>query len=246
MRHWRFKQATAKDFIKKMYGGQVRFWGDDDETQTQTTTRDPVFTAAPEYPEAAGARGLGWQTLQDWEKGGTWGVNLPDYNKVFENAQKRINEYYWGGPMGGGGLMGKIQASAARRGVSDSPAADIMKGRMGAQQAGELGDISTALDVSKAEAIERARGNWMNSIMGLSQMKPSGTWGGTQTTQVTKPQESMWPELIGAGAEIAGSAVLGNYLGAGMRAFKTAESLTGGGGDNWKAEDTLKTMSMFA
>lgn len=205
---WHFKRNTPIDFIKNMYGGRVRFWGGEDTTTT-TQTQTPVFTAAPEFPEASGARSTWWNTLQADQKSGSYGANLPNYENIFNNAKNRINQYYWGGPSGGG-LIDKIKAGAARRGVSESPAIDVLSQRMGAEQAGQLGDISTNLDVTKANAIENARTNWMNSLMNLSGQKPAGAWGGTTTT--TTPQQSAWPDLIGAGVGLGSRYLTNNTL----------------------------------
>jgi hypothetical protein len=161
-------------------------------------TPQATFNKSPEYPEAVGAREDWWQTLQDWQKSGTYGAVMPNYEDVYKNAENRINQYYWGGPSGGG-LIDKLRASAARRNVSESPAMDVMAQRMGAEQAGQLGDISTGLDITKASAVESARTNWLNSIMSLSQMKPAGVW---QNAIPTQQAESLWPAVVGGGTDI--------------------------------------------
>lgn len=215
------------------------FGGGDEKTSTQTAVSKPEWVAAPELPEAKGARETWWSNLQDAGKSGTYGLNLPNYDNIYQNAANKINQYYWGGPSGGG-LMDKIRAGAARRGVSDSPATDVLTQRMGAEQAGKLADMSANLDVTKADAIEKARQNWLNSIMTLSQMKPAGTWGGTNTTTMTQPQESLLPALLGGGISLAGNAMTNKTLenmNATNRSWmrdmyqtpkKTQDSLTGG------------------
>lgn len=219
------------------------FGGDDEDTSTQTTTQTPQWYQAPDYAESTGARQNMWQTLQDWGKSGTYGLQLPNFEDVFQNAQKRLNQYYWGGASSPG-LIDKIRSQAARRGVSDSPAIDVLTQRAGVEQAGQLGDISTQLDVTKADAIEKARMNWLTSIQNLASMKPSGTWGGTTTTTMTQPQESFWPSLVGAGIGLAGDYMFGNQLGKMMNKTNmptTTGSIKGGaGGGAYDAADFAK------
>jgi hypothetical protein len=185
------------------------FGGGDDEVST--TTQTPVFTPGPELPEAKGARETWWNTLQADKASGSYGANLPNYEAIKQNALNKINQYYWGGA-NTPGLIDKLRASAARRGVSDSPALDVMTGRMGAEQAGQIRDTSVGVDTTKANAVEQARQNWLNSITNLSQMKPFGTWGGTTT--VSKPNEGLLPSLISGGVELAGNYMMGNKLSA--------------------------------
>ncbi len=218
---------------------------DDGEEESVTTTSTPSPVMAPEFPEAKAARENWWSTLQDWQKGGNWGLNMPDYNKVYDNAARKINQYYWGGSMGGG-LMNKIKASAAARGVSDSPAADILKGRLGVEQAGQLSDLSSNLDVTKADALEKARINWLTSMTNLSGMKPDVQWGGTETRTRKTPQESLLPALIEAGVGLAGNYMMGSSLeNLYGKPTMTQSSLTGGNSWDTGANDWANLGSMF-
>ena len=185
------------DWITGLFGG-----GDDSNDSNIGSgnivqTETPKFYAQPEYPEAEGARQNWSTTLQDWQKSGSYGAVMPNYENIYNNAKNRINQYYWGGPSSGG-LIGKIRASAARRNVTDSPATDVLTQRMGAEEAGKLGDISSNLDVTKANAVEQARTNWLTSLQNLAGLKMSGTWGGTKTTDMYEPTEGM-TGLVGTG-----------------------------------------------
>ena len=196
----------------------------------------PDYKQLPEYSEATGARGSWWDTLQNWgQPGANYGANMPNYDAVYENAKKRINQYYWGGPSGGG-LIDKVRAGAARRGVAESPAIDVLTQRAGVEQANKLGDISTELDVTKANAIETARGNWLNSLTNLAQLRPSFVSG--KTGQFSAPTMSgLGTTIATAGTGIAGAlqknqdndwykSILEKYYGSGMPA-QTQGSLTG-------------------
>lgn len=185
--------------------------GDEENTQTQTTVSTPTFAAAPTVPEADKARATWWDSLQEGQKTGTYGAVMPNYDKIFENAKQRINQYYWGGPSGGG-LINKIRAGAARRGVAESPAIDVLTQRMGAEQANQLGNMSSDLDVTKANAVESARTNWLNSLMSLSNQNVQGTWANNTTQTLTAPQTDYMPSLIGAGAGLAGNMMMNQSL----------------------------------
>lgn len=182
---------------------EIRRWGDDEETSTVTST--PQFYAQPEFAESTSARKNLSTTLEGWGPQNNYGIIEPNYENIYQNAKKRLSEYYFGSPMTGGGVAGRIASSAARRNVSDSPAADILKGRMGVEQANKLGDISTEQDIARATAAENARTNWISSMYNLAGMKPAGQWGGTTTT--TGPSNDNWLTMplsyIGAGAGTA-------------------------------------------
>ncbi len=166
--------------------------GDEEENQIQW--REPQWYQTPDYPEATAGRENWAKTLTDWGASGTYGANLPDYNAIFENAKKRINQYYWGGASSPG-VIDKIRARGAARGVVDSPAIDVLTQRTGVEEAGKLGDISVGVDTAKAQAIEQARTNWLSSLMNLSQLKPSGTWSTGQAYQ--QPQQTGFGDVLG-------------------------------------------------
>lgn len=176
---------------------RTRYFGDDEEP-SQTTTSTPQFYAAPEYPEATKARQTWSSTLDDWKGSGSYGAVLPNFDNIYSNAAKKVNQYYWGSPSAPG-LSDKISADLARRGMSDQPAAGVLKQRMGVEEANKLGDLSSQVDTQKASAVESARNNWMTSLMNLSSMKPEGTWGGTTTTTQHQPDTGIWGALSSVG-----------------------------------------------
>lgn len=194
-------------FFDNMFG-----WGNnsDEDESNQTQWKEPTWYQTPDYTEASGARGQWWDTLQNWLKSGSYGANMPNFDAVYDNAKNRINQYYWGGPSGGG-LIDKIRAGAARRGVAESPAVDVLTQRAGAEQANKLADVSANLDLTKANTVENARMNWLNSVMALSQLKPSGTW--STGTPYTNPEPTDYiPTLIGSGVDLMGNYMQGQNL----------------------------------
>lgn len=209
----RFRYQFYRPNVVMLNRYEKRFWGDDEEkTTTQTST--PQFYAAPEYAEATGARQKTWSTLQDWGNQPGYGIIEPNYENIYNNAKKRINEHYFGSALNGGGVAGQIDASLAKRGMADSPASSIMRGRMGAEQGSQLMDVSTQQDIARAQAGEQARTNWLASMQNLSNMKPAGTWGGTTTT--TAPDNSsgdMWGAVGTGVGTVLGNTVFAPYGG---------------------------------
>ncbi len=213
--HWhsRPKLFGFNSWEKRNCGGDEEETGRQETQQTQTQTRQA-------YPESDIARQNWAQTLTSWgQPGAGYGANLPDYNAIFENAKKRINQYYWGGATGGG-VIDKIRSSVAQRGVQDSPALGVLTSRMGAEEAGKIGDISTAVDTEKAKAIESARNNWLSSMMNLANLAPQTTTGtpqGTTTTYApaTTAMDAL-SSILGAGAQMATGYFTGQGIGSGL------------------------------
>lgn len=195
---------------------EKRNWGDDEDEETGRQESTQTQTKI-NYPETDAARQNWAQTLTDWQGSGTYGANLPDYNAIFENAKKRINQYYWGGATGGG-VIDKIRASTAQRGVQDSPALGVLTSRLGAEEAGKIGDISVGVDTEKAKAIENARINWLSSLTNLSNLAPQSTTGQSTTTSYQPATTGM--DVLGSmlelGGNLAGSYFTGMGLGSGL------------------------------
>ena len=140
----------------------------DGET-TETTLK---YEQLPDYEESTGARKNWWQTLQDWGKSGNYGATDMNWDEIFNTSKEKLNRYYWGG-VNDTGLAGKVKASAARRGVSQSPALENQLGALGQQQSLDLSDLMTNLTTQKATYTESARKTWLQSLMNLAGLKPS-------------------------------------------------------------------------
>ena len=199
-KRWTGAMIGAAAIAATIGGGVAMYEGGKNREAAQSAqdqyNAQPDYIQLPEYPEADTARQDWGKTLTDWgQPGQGYGANLPDYNAIFENAKKRINQYYWGGATGGG-VIDKIKAGAAQRGVQDSPAMGVLTSRMGAEEAGQIGDKSVEVDTQKAAAIESARNNWLNSLMQLSAQKPSFVSGKTGQFSAQSGVEGM-TNLVG-------------------------------------------------
>ena len=142
-----------------------------------------AYKKLPDYPEAESARSLWGDTITQWGESGDYGATDMNWDEIFSTAKNKLNRYYWGG-VGDTGLAGKVKASAARRGVSDSPALETELSKMGMQQSIDLNDLFSDLTTQKAQYKESARNNWLTSMTELAKLKPAyitgtGTTGGS-------------------------------------------------------------------
>jgi len=168
---------------------------------------EPYFQQLPDYPEAEGARGAWWGKLQEWGADPNYGGISPDWEDIWNKAKMKISQYYWGSPTSSG-LAGKIRASAARRGVSESPAMENQLTRMGVEEANQLGGMTTEQNTQRAQLGENARMNWLNSITNLASQKPQ--------------YMTNWGVSSGGSAPIAGS-IMG-ALGTGLSTYAQNKS----------------------
>lgn len=133
-----------------------------------------VYKQLPDYPESEQARKEWLSRLMSWGgEGANYGATDMNWEEIFNTAKDKINRYYWGDALGGGGLSGKVKASAARRNVSQSPALENQLTAMGFQQSQDLSDLYSGLTTQKAQYTESARNTWLSSLMNLAGLKPS-------------------------------------------------------------------------
>lgn len=199
---------------------EKRNWGDEEE---ETGRQETTQTMAPkDYTESTAARGNWWDTLQNWGKSGTYGVDTGIYNDIYSQAAKKINQYYWGSPTGPG-AVDKIKSNVAQRGAQDSPATGVLSSRMAAEEANKLGDLSTTVGTAKANTIENARGNWLNSLMQLAGLK-SGAYTSTGNTTTYAPSTDAWDVLgtVGSGVGMGLGYGLGETTGSDLMSTLTS------------------------
>ena len=147
----------------------------------------PEFFRAPspeqyaEFPEAEKARQTWFGKLMQWGQEPDYGAISPAWQDIWQEAQNRVSQYYWGGPGGQPGLASKVKASAARRGVSQSPALERELSLMGMQEAGDIRGLAQQQAIQKAQFGEAGRQNWLQNLMQLTSLRPqyyqpAGTW----------------------------------------------------------------------
>jgi len=166
---------------------------------TSTKSRmeqDLAFKEAPEHKETSAARSKWWDMLQQFggEKG--FGAIQPDWANIWENAQSKVRQYFWGGP-NDPGVVGKVKASAARRGVSESPAMEKMIGRMGETESNVLSDMAVQQGLKEAELSESGRLNYLQSLGSMANQNVQGQF--FTPWQTNREKSNSWDVRAKAG-----------------------------------------------
>lgn len=133
---------------------------------------DYSYEQLPGYGESDMARKEAWNKVQQWGGQEGYGAIPMNWDEIWNQAKDKVSRYYWGG-VNDPGLAGKIRASAARRGVSQSPALENQLTSLGFQEAADLNDLATTEATNKAQYSEAGRQNWLQSMMTLAGFKPS-------------------------------------------------------------------------
>jgi hypothetical protein len=154
-----------------------------DNTQTQENKIN--YT-----PEAQAAQKTWWEKLQSWGSDANYGAISPDWNDIWDLASKKISQYYWG-DVGTTGAAGKVKASAARRGVSQSPALENSLSLLSMDEASNISDMAKQEAINKVTFAEQGRESWLNSLMNLA----GYTSGSTSTTTT---EDDTLSSLLGA------------------------------------------------
>lgn len=201
-------------WLSDIFGGK--------KESAQTYQKD--IRQMPDYAESEGARGKWWETLQSWAGQPSYGAIQPNWGDIWSNARSKLSRQYWGGPEGPGAIA-KVKASAARRGVSDSPALQTTIGRMGMQEGNQLMDIAIQQAIAEANLGESGRKTWLSSVQNLAGLKPQFMdFGGTSTlTEKSNPIS----DFIGGFGE---NLVTGGYANDTTRQMEEILSMFGGGG----------------
>ena len=140
--------------------------GDDEEEWS------PKWAQLPDYAESDTARADWGKWLKTAGESGDYGASDMNWDEIFSTAKDKLNRYYWGG-VNDSGLAGKVKASAARRGVSQSPALETNLASLGMQESLDLNDLTTNLTSQKASYTNSAKNTWLQSLMNLAGLKPS-------------------------------------------------------------------------
>ncbi|MFA6067522.1 MAG: hypothetical protein WC810_02975 [Janthinobacterium sp.] len=191
------KDSQAKDefgrqqeFADKQYADQMAGW----------KNNKPQFYETPRFAETDKAREAWSNTLQDWGSKPGYGAIQPDWNNIWNTAQKKVQQYFWGSATGPG-IVDKLRASTARRGVSESPANEELLTRLGAEEAGQYRDLATDEASKKAALSESGRQTWLGSMTQLANLQKQGIWDKpgmppTQTYVPSVPSGQNWGDVM--------------------------------------------------
>ena len=172
--------------LKRLFNnkGFLNFGGSYSKEKSESRTETGLdYMQKPEFKETDEARQTWWQQLQSFAGQPGYGAISPDWADIWQNAQKKVQQYFWGSPTDPG-LAGKVKASAARRGVSESPAMENSLLKMGATESGVMSDLATQEATNKATFAEQGRQNYLQQLMQLSNTRSQGQfWNPWQTNQ---------------------------------------------------------------
>ena len=183
----------------------MAFWDSFFGDKSKSTSAKPDFVQVPEFPEAQGARQLLWKNLQDWGSQPDYGAVPQDWADIWSMAQQRVRDVYRGTPTQPGALD-RVKASAARRGVSESPSMEANISALGASEGQDLMELARNQAIAEAQFSESGRQNWINSLQGLTSLTPQGTWHTPWSQTVNTP--SPW-QVIQDVAKMGATAMSG-------------------------------------
>lgn len=204
------------------------FTGGDDDKETTSSVRNLKPEILPGYPESEAARQDWGKTLSEWKTMPGYGAIAPNWNDIWESARQKVQRYFGGGPEGPGAIA-QVRSNLARRGVSESPAAEAEISKLGMQQGNLLQDAAVQQATQEAAFGESGRINWLNSLMQLAGLKPDYWNPGSDT--ITR-DTSAKPGISTMLGEAVGQLGL-NYAGGGSSGFDSLDGLLqmfGGGG----------------
>jgi len=130
------------------------------------------FIQLPEYGESDTARGQMGDKLTQWGEDPYYGAIQQDWGSIWENAQNKVRQYFWGGAADEG-IAGKVKSSVARRGMQDSPAMEEELLKLGALESDQLKDLSVSQGIQRTNLANQGKQDWMAGISNLAGMKPA-------------------------------------------------------------------------
>lgn len=171
------------------------------------------FTKGPSFDAGQQAQGdwLKQLTSDQNDPTGNFGGISPDWNDIWQQTQKMVQQHYNGGPMGPG-VNDQIKASFAQRGMSGDPAASYLTAASGASEASDLNNLSAQQNIAKQTFAQNAKQNWFTNMRNFndSTMPEQGNWGGQVISPTSGQQVGNVLGTVGSGLASAGLQYQGN------------------------------------
>jgi hypothetical protein len=201
---------------------------DDDDSENKKTTESNSSTTNQYSAEQQEAQKLLLSYIKGNNADNLYGATDIDWADLWDKTQQKINQSYYGSPTSTGAID-KVKASAARRGVSDSPALQTQIGRLGVQANQDLSSALTSFNTQKAAYTESARNSWLSALQNLTNQSARGatSTGNTVETVDDGGNDILSGLLSGASTSISDwfkNKQLTDMLGQ----LKTQSSTTGG------------------
>lgn len=148
---------------------------------------------------------------------GDFGAISPDWNDIWDQTQKQVQQYF-NGTATSPGVNDQIKSSFAQRGMGGQPAQGFLEAQTGADESQQLGSLSAQQNIAKQQFAQQGKQNWMTDALQLQNQTANGAGAGQWNTQVTpNPLQS----IVGAVAPVA-SAAVSAYTGGAANASNNA------------------------
>lgn len=137
---------------------------------------------------------------------GNFGAISPDWNDIWAQTQKQVQQYYHGTATSPG-VNDQIKASFAQRGMSGDPAASYLTAASGANEASDLSTLGAQQNIAKQTFANQGKQNWLNSIASFQNQTSgeAGNWSGAVVSPTSGQQAA---NIIGtAGSGVASAAI---------------------------------------
>lgn len=162
------------------------------QNKGQPSVQD-VFTKGPSFEQGQTATNdwLNQLTQDQNDPSGNFGAISPDWNDIWAQTQRQVQQYY-NGTATSPGVNDQIKASFAQRGMSGDPAASYLTAASGANEAEQLNEASQAQNIAKQTFAQQGKQNWLNSIASLQNQtansKSGGDWSGSIVSPTSNQQ----------------------------------------------------------
>lgn len=147
-----------------------------------------VFTPGPEAAagHTATADWLNQLTQDQNDPTGNFGAISPDWNDIWAQTQKQVQQYF-NGSATNPGVNDQIKASFAQRGMSGDPASSFLLSASGANEASDLSNLGAQMNIAKQQFSQKGKENWLNSISQLQNQTANAQSGGSWSGGVASP-----------------------------------------------------------
>lgn len=168
------------------------------------------YFQGPDYQQGQTATNdwLSQITADQNDPTGNFGAISPDWNDIWAQTQRQVQQYY-DGTATSPGVNDQIKASFAQRGMSGDPAASYLQAASGANEAEQLNQASQAQNIAKQQFANQGKSQWLNSVQAFQNQVANGPTGGASSITTAPTTTQQIASAAGAAASGLGSAYIG-------------------------------------
>lgn len=169
------------------------------------------YTQGPDFQHGQQAQKswLDQLTADQNDPTGNFGGISPDWNDIWSQTQKQVQQYY-DGTATSPGINDQIKASFAQRGMSGDPAAAFLTSASRANEASDLSGLSSQENIAKQTFAQNAKQNWYADMNNFNNSTNSeqGNWSGAVVSPT--PTQQIANAVGTASGGIASAAISAN------------------------------------